>query len=469
MIHPLENRLKTFLSDYTNHGKKKLHVLVAVSGGVDSMGLLWAAVKLRDKGDLTVSAAYFLHHPEGENAISRRDLVANFCRKYDVNLKQGTIETRKSVDYSPEEWMRDQRYTFLRKSATEMDCDYILTGHHADDQAETVLARILTGAGIAGLRGIHTELQGVLRPFLAVRKSDIAAYCEKESVPYIDDPENEDETYPRNYLRRTLLPLIRQNLNPDVDSALTRLNSWATEMEEILEFEAESGFRRACSNFQKGKIILDLNVLLPYFKGIRKFIILRALRKLTETPLKLTASDFDRIETLVHSGRTGSCLEFPGGLELYRDRNRLVITNVSLNNAEIILSPGKTQDLSDLKVRVLWGESDFDNLISGKGLQADLRINSNNVILRYAKEGDHFYPMGAPGEKRLFRFLTDQKVSRPEKRTTLVLLDGDQIAWVVGHRISEHARVNRDGSASWRITLKTLNHQTAEISRRDKS
>ncbi|MBU0519446.1 tRNA lysidine(34) synthetase TilS [bacterium] len=456
MFIALENILRSFLSDYTSKAGEKLHVLVAVSGGVDSMALLNAAFKLRDGGDLDVTAAHLLHHPESTEAVKRQALVSDYCQRNRVDCIQSDLKGTPENGQSPEEWMREERYRFLLSTAQKKGCDYIVTGHHADDQAETVLARILTGAGISGLRGINARLDQVLRPFLPVRKSDLIGYCEAHGIPYSDDPMNEDTRYPRNFIRQNLLPLIRQELNPDVEGALNRLGAWSQEMEEILNFEADKGLRGARLNFQKGKIILDLNVLLTYFIGIRKFTILRALRLLAETPLNLTAQDYDHIERLIQTGRTGSYLEFPGGLELYRDRDRLVITNISLSDAEITLAPGRPGAIPEFDLKLSWGEPDWEQLKAGEAYEADLSFDSNPIKLRYAKEGDRFYPLGAPGEKRLFRFLTDQKVSRPEKRTTLVLQQGDRILWVIGHRISEYARVKRGVGSSWRLSFEPL-------------
>ncbi len=447
--------LRGFLNRYTKSHGEILHVLIAVSGGADSMALLAAAEETAQRSGFRISAAHLVHNAEAEEPRRRADLVKDYCEKKRIHLVLETLSSPADPDLSPEEWMRRERYRFLEREAEARGCDVILTAHHADDQAETVLFRVLSGTGLKGLRGVREQRGRILRPFLNVRKSALQEYCRSRNVPYLEDPSNRELNAPRNYIRHELLPRIETDLNPEAVGALNRLSRWAEEADEVFQALVDECWRKSLRNFQKGKIILDLHSILAYFTLIRKYTVQKALSEVAGREVALSAAELDRIAAFLQHSRTGTALIFNGNLKVSRDRHQLVVASSRQPELYRVLTPGEDVAIPELAAVLKWEPVRGKSRFSGETLTADLDLGENppRLLLRYAQEGDRFYPLGAPGGKRLFRFLADQKVSRLEKHTTPVLLRGNEIVWVIGHRISESARVRKPGEGAWRLRL----------------
>ena len=458
----IERHVTDFLQAHI--GTKK-RLLAAVSGGADSMALLAACKVVAKSLDLKVFAAHLIHHPKCAEARSRARLVSDYCRQRRIQLFSGELNQRDGLKGSPEERMRGARYQFLEQAAQKFSCHWILTAHHADDQAETVLMRVLVGTGPRGLIGIQERRDPYLRPFLRVPRAALLQYCQTHQVPFSEDPTNLDLMVPRNLMRHKILPALKQTVNPGVESALVRLGRWAEEADEVISDQVErcwAASRRQDSPenllFPKGKIVLDIDAILTYYKMIRKYTLLKAVNAAAGTDVALKATDLDRAEALLHTERTGAQLELPPGVRLIKHGRELIVGAVDESNDQYRLVPGKDQRLGGIGYRARWKPIPSGPHESGTGLVADLTLQNSphRILLRRAQEGDRFHPLGAPGEKRLFRFLTDRKVSRLDKRQTWVLEAGGKILWVIGHRISEHARVLQSGKRSWRLTLAPL-------------
>lgn len=422
------------------------------------MALLAVARELANGNEIELKAAHLVHHFHATEPKRRASLVKTFCRTKQIPLTVANLSVPTHSKASPEEWMRTERYRFLERLAEEQNCDVILTAHHADDQAETVLHRVLSGTGLKGLRGIQVQRGKLLRPFLQVRKSALLEYCRVHQVPYLEDPTNRDVSIPRNFIRHEILPRVATHLNPDAVGALNRVSRWAMEADEILQKSVQECWEAALQNFQKDKIILDLQVILTYFTMIQKYTIQKALSEIAGEPLVLSAGELDRIARFLKHSRTGSSLLFAGNLEINRDRRNLIIRSVSAQELHCILTPGESIVIPELSAAAKWERLQSGDYSAGDGWIADLDLgrNSGRLLLRYAREGDRFYPLGAPGAKRLYRFLTDRKVPRFEKRTTPVLVRDGEIIWVIGHRIAESVRIKAPGDGVWRLQLTPL-------------
>jgi len=458
-VADLPGVLRKFLAAHKLSGDTVPRILVAVSGGADSMALLGAAEQLLRTEEIELCAAHLIHSPAFHEARGRAELVRGYCAKIGVHLIVEELKAEKvSANLSPEERMREARYRFLDRAAKAQSCDYILTGHHADDQAETVLQRVLSGTGLRGLAGIPEARDNVLRPFLSVRKSDLLDYCEEQGIPFSEDPTNFSLKIPRNFIRHRLLPLVEARLNPEVSEALCRLSEWANEANKVIDATVEECWGKSVLSFQKGKIVIDIDSILVYFTLIRKYTIQKAINTAAGRDVYLSAKDLDRIIEFVGTSRTGSFLEFPGGVKVVRHRRSLIITALKNHQFRCPLETGNDRVIPEMSLRAVWERTVAKPFLVGDEWAADMNVGSGGtqLTLRYAEEGDRFYPLGSPGEKKLFRFLTDRKVSRFDKRSTPVLEREGEIIWVVGHRIAEAVRVRNVTDETWRLRLLPL-------------
>jgi tRNA(Ile)-lysidine synthase len=216
-------------------------LLVAVSGGADSMALLHLYMRLRDEGRASIAAATFDHGLRGQAGADDALFVAETCAAWGVPCVVGRA-TSAPPDSGVEAWARDQRYAFLAAAALDIRARTIATAHNADDQAETVLANIIRGTGVQGLRGMlmHGTIPsagrtGLFRPMLDVSHADLVAYCRQCGLAWREDATNDDTRFRRNWIRHAILPLLRE-ANPDVTGALTRLAQIVHDYDELLAY-----------------------------------------------------------------------------------------------------------------------------------------------------------------------------------------------------------------------------------------
>lgn len=213
--------------------------IIAVSGGADSLALLHAAVQVAGELDIRIAAATFDHGLRGEAGFDDAVFTAQTAGQWGVSCAVG----RGRVDPTAagvEERARDARYAFLAQCAADIHADWVATAHHADDQAETVLMNVIRGAGTHGLGGMRSEsiVPGhpalpLLRPLLMLRKADLTAYCRANDIAFRDDPTNNDAAYRRNWVRKSVIPLL-ETVNPSLVLSLARLAHVSAEDDAIL-------------------------------------------------------------------------------------------------------------------------------------------------------------------------------------------------------------------------------------------
>ncbi|HEX3600963.1 MAG TPA: tRNA lysidine(34) synthetase TilS [Lacipirellulaceae bacterium] len=221
------------------------NVVLAVSGGADSVSLLraMAALKKSHGGRGSLFVAHLDHAMRGQDSITDAAWVEALCGRLEVPIEVGDADVPQLAAAQGDGWeaaARKARYDFLRKTAERLGARFVATGHTANDQVETVLHRILRGTGLAGVAGIPrsrqlSECVTVVRPLLSVHRRDVLSYLEQIGQDYRDDVTNCDQRYTRNRLRHGLLPILREQFNPEVDTALLRLAQQADEAQQALE------------------------------------------------------------------------------------------------------------------------------------------------------------------------------------------------------------------------------------------
>ncbi|MCH5183329.1 MAG: tRNA lysidine(34) synthetase TilS [Oscillospiraceae bacterium] len=213
-----------------------MHVCVCFSGGVDSSVLLHLLFSLREELGLRLSACHFHHGIRGEEADRDEAFCASVCRELDIPLYHGAADVPALVrrtGKSPEEAARDARYDWFAVLGKKEGIDRFATAHHKNDQAETVLFRLLRGTTVAGLRGIPPKRGDVIRPLLCLSRGEIEAYAREHGIAYCTDVTNFSEKHTRNYIRMTLLPAM-ERVNPAATEAILRLSRYASEDEDAL-------------------------------------------------------------------------------------------------------------------------------------------------------------------------------------------------------------------------------------------
>jgi tRNA(Ile)-lysidine synthase len=426
-------------------------VLVAVSGGPDSVALLHALTRLAPEYELRLVVCH-VHHGLRPEA----DHDARFVRELAAALGWPVVVERVRVpqrpDRSPEAAARAARYAALRRAADATEATRIAVGHTADDQAETVLMRALEGAGPRGLAGIPVRRGRLIRPLLDVPRAAILAFLVAEGVAWLEDPSNRDPKILRNRIRHEVLPLLEAHGWPRLRPALRRTARAARET--VTALDAVLAPRAAgLARPGPGGVSLDLAAFAGLPPGGVKALLRRVLAELAEggpVAAGLRAAHFDQLAALF-AARPGARVRLPGGLVVERARDGLWVTRThppaGPAGPTCLVVPGETplaaaglRLLADLGPRgpAAPPSSPWTAWFDAGGVVGALRV-------RARRPGDRLTPFGGDRPVRVTRLLAEAGVPRGARARWPLLVAGDgdaeRVLWVIGVRRSEGAPV----------------------------
>lgn len=419
-------------------------ILVAVSGGADSVCLLHS---LRDLG-YEVEVAHLDHQTREGASAADASFVAELCEQLGVRLHAESRAVEAEAEASPlsfEEYARRVRYQFLTEVAEENGCPIIATGHHADDQAETVLMRVLRGTSPGGLAGIPAVRASgktrIIRPLIDCTRAEIVAFLDGRGIAHRIDHSNTDTRYLRNRIRHELIPSLTSEYNPRLSDALTRLAEVQRAENELLD-DAAADFLNRC--FEAGRINRG-----AFARGMvacqRRAIVAIAWRYGVECP-------FDRVETaraFVMDGPVGRAFDLGGGVSLRNahDRTDIVKGSRETDPREIALvCPGETKAFGSVyRVRILerMPEEPLAQYCTPARQVFDAAALGDALTVRFRRPGDRFSPMGMGGTKKVKDYFVDAGVPAMDRDRIPLLLSAGRIAWVVGYAIGADFAVTK--------------------------
>jgi len=310
-------------------------VLLAVSGGADSMALLRAITALSraalGKGKLIV--AHLNHGLRGSESDEDEQFVVETCHKWNLDCEVEKVDLRKSASQSGdglEAAARQARYHFLRQTAERLGARYVATAHTADDQAETVLHRIVRGCGIAGLAGIpRSRALGpavtLIRPMLDMRRTEIEEYLTSIGQPFRIDTSNRDPRFTRNRIRHELLPLIRHEYNQQVNDALLRLATTAGEAQSVIESLVDQLAERCVETSGSGEISLDRQALALEPRYLVRELMKRVWCRAGWPQQAMGFTEWDRLAGLVYDTAGDRRLDMPGKVTAARSGQKITL------------------------------------------------------------------------------------------------------------------------------------------------
>jgi tRNA(Ile)-lysidine synthase len=435
-------------------------LVVAVSGGPDSLSLLHALHRLSGDGGPRLHCAHLDHGLRGEASGADAAFVADECRKLGVPLTSEAVdveEIRARRRLSMEAAAREVRYEFLAGVVRAQGARAVALGHTADDQAETILMNIVRGSGLAGLQGMQRSsmrrVGGIdllaLRPLLSVGKRDTQEFCRALGLEPRLDETNLSTASTRNLLRLEVMPLL-ERLNPAVREALLRLSRSAREGVAHLDSEADETWD-ALARHDQDAVVLPKAALTAIDPAVRAHLLRRAVR---EVKGDLDGLDLGHVEQMARmaAGPAGRSVDLPGGLRLSVDYDEVTISSgISVLRPPIIdgchelAVPGETPvGPWRISTRVI-GRGEWEKAAREPAPDANVAHLSvsaaQGVRVRSRRAGDRFQPMGMSGHKKLQDFMVDSHIPREMRDATPLVVAGPGIAWVVGWRIAEWAKV----------------------------
>ena len=369
-------------------------VVCAVSGGADSMALLWALYLLKEEWRLDLSAAHFNHHLRGEESDRDEAFVRAFCAGYGIPLHVGSAEVRPGKK-GLEAAAREARYAFLRTLPGK-----IATAHTADDHAETVLLHLVRGTGLKGLGGITPRNGNVIRPLLAVTRSQVEAFLAEYCVDHITDSSNDTDAFLRNRLRHHVMPLLRQE-NPRIAENLSAMALRLRQDEEALADLSQIDGPLSAEALRRQPPALRARALERFLKdsGVRE----------------PEAVQIAKAEALVFSGNPSARARFPGGISIGRNYDRLEVQTRQTVPEEVTLSPGESVCFGPYRITCAPAEEIVNTAtVFTIRPQGPIRVRSRQT-------GDDLrLPGGCKSVKKRF---IDKKIPAPRRPLIPVLCD----------------------------------------------
>lgn len=431
-------------------------VVVAVSGGADSVALVQVLSAWRDHLDLTLAVAHVDHGLRGKESLEDARFVEQLAGRLGLpfflkrlNLKS-VLGKRKGE--SVQAVARERRYTQLQAVTREWGGTKLAVGHTQDDQAETVLLSMLRGAGLAGLSGMPSQREPcVIRPFLTVSRPEILSYLDEKRCEFRVDSSNDNPKYTRNRLRRELIPLLK-TFNPNVVNVLSRQAVILREEHQYLDEAAKAALESVEVSRTKDRVVWSRSRLLTFPVSIQRRMILLMVGTLWVKPSPL---GFETVETLLQHvvhGTSGSSGCF-AGLEAVRQYDRVTFVKAGRNSR---LQHGWSC-VWPFPGSILWpvtGQTIVGRITATKTIPSrrndsvaylDADRFSHELVVRSWKPGDYFFPYGMGGRrKKLQDFFSDAKIYQAERSAVPLVVAPEGILWVGGYRSDHRFRVTEE-------------------------
>ncbi len=431
-------------------------VMVGVSGGVDSVVLLHVLMLLRGEYDLSLVVAHLDHGIRGEESRLEADFVRSLAQGLDLPLETAaadvpTLVGRKRT--SLQEAAREARYDFYEQVREKYDGQKVATGQTADDQAETVLIRVIRGAGLRGLKGIPPVRGGVyIRPLIETSRAEVERFAEKEGLTHVIDSSNIKDIYLRNKVRHDLIPHLEREYNPNIRAGLSKMASILSREDDYLDRKAEEVMGGLID--ERGQ---EVSVDIPRLRPFHEAIWFRVLQKAMATVLggdlrRISTAHLDAIFRLLTHQAPNKVLCLPDGIRVEKHYTKLFIkrgrSSAVFPFEYIVEVPGVTllEALGKkLVTRIDAAKSGIPMDVGPNVAYLDDAKLVHPLTLRNFEKGDRFVPLGMKAPKKLKDFFIDSKVPKALRRRIPLLISGETIVWVVGYRIDEGFKL-REGS-----------------------
>ena len=446
-------------------------VLIALSGGPDSVCLLYILKNLNEGIRLDLHALYVNHGLRPEEAVREIEFCKNLCAMLNLPFLTKCIDVKfyaKEKKLNIQEAARELRYRVFEETARELGAQKIALGHTANDQAETLIMRLLRGSGPAGLSGIPPVRGKFIRPLIAIQSKEIKQYLEGERIDFIVDSSNLKKDYLRNKIRLSLMPLIEE-MNPNIIDTLSRTAAIFKEEERYFEILVAKTLMKLISRKTDSHIELFLSPLV----AMEKIILRRALRRAIDETKGLRGISFVHIEDiieLIKMGRAGDRLYLPHGMRAIKAYSTFTLTSeppVRLSTYSLEV-PGETVlKEAGMIIYASVYEGQEAEITDRRPSAPDFHPATTQVLfdmerlifplkVRPRKEGDFFYPLGFGKKKKIQDFFVDEKVPRDERDAIPLIVSGEDIVWVAGYRGDERFRVTDETKKVLKLGAKKL-------------
>ncbi|MGK9475255.1 tRNA lysidine(34) synthetase TilS [Melioribacter sp. OK-6-Me] len=450
MIKKIEEKVINFIKEQelVNEGD---NLLIALSGGPDSVFALSFFFKYSRKYKCHLYAVHFDHHLRGKESDRDREFVVSICDKLKIPLTIIDLDVKeyaKKNKLSVEEAARNLRYEELARLSKKLNAK-VITAHNKDDNTETVVLNLISGTGLKGISGIPVKRDNIIRPLLALTKEEILSYLNDRNIDFKIDSTNLQNAFRRNFIRNKIIPLFKE-INPSADDAVFRTSKTIEKYFDYLEKE----INKIINSFfivKQNK----LSIKSTAFKKVESVLLNDAIRKAVREKWKIEL-EYTDLKSIGNLNQTGKTIELKKQLIAVRQRGYVTLLEPEkVKDCSVKLTPGtsvkifgQTIGITPVdKTEVSYQKSGKVEYITGDNL-------SENFVVRKWKAGDKFIPLGMKHHKKISDFLTDSRVAPVERNNQLVMTNGNYIIWVVGLRIDERFKITTNTRKIYKLWMK---------------
>ncbi len=439
---------------------EKDNVLIGFSGGPDSVFLFHNLRLLKESLSFNLYASHINHMYRGKDADRDEDFVRSLCHKYDVKLfvkRKNATEYANELHVTEEEAGRILRYNFFRENLDSIGGGKIAVAHNLNDQAETVLQRIIRGTGIDGLGAMSLIKDDIIRPILNVKRSEIEKYLIENGYEFCTDETNNQAIYGRNKIRLNLIPYLEKDFNPNIQNTLFRMSEVMEKDSKIIEKYINIKFDEVLLKKFDNEVFFDLNKL----KSMEDYEIGRIIRRAFEfikgNTNNIEMKHIDYAIEFIKVGKTGKKINLSEGYIIEISYNNLIIRKIveKLDNFEyniIINAPLHIKEIGKTIICEILESSDYV-LNNKKNIYLDYDKVIGKLVARNRIAGDNIIPCGMTGRKKLKDVFIDMKLPAEKRDKLLIIADESNILWVEGYRIHNNYKISSSTKKILKVTI----------------
>lgn len=457
------DRVKHFIRDNKLLNKED-KILVALSGGPDSICLLHILNSLKDEMNLDIGAAHVNHMLRGQDALADEEYVKKTCEELKIPCYIERIDIdkiSKEKGISHEMAGREERYKFFDKVKMEKGYNKIAIAHNANDQAETVIMRMMRGAGLEGLCGIRAQRgQDIIRPILCLKRQEIERYCNLNKLNPRIDKSNLEKVYSRNKIRLDILPYMKKNFNEDIIDTINRMASLLQKDNEFIEKTANKVYKEYC--FEENENLIISKKLFELEDSIITRVIKSAFIKYSK---KHTNFEMKHIYEVIELAKIGTNKKIDLPNEIFAEniygniylKKRLKVEKNEYN--QVCLSKDKIDSKEitfgkyNVKFQVVTNKNNIEFSDNVLIKYFDYDNIKEGLCIRTRKDGDKIRPLGMKGSKKLKDIFINLKIPREERLNVPIVCFDNDIAWVVGYKVSENFKITKETKNIIKITF----------------
>lgn len=444
----MPEKLELFVREETlfDSGAK---ILLAISGGADSTALLYMFSKLRSKMRLSLLAVHVNHQLRGNDSTTDENFCKELCLHHNIPLIVRKIEL-KGKDLENE--ARNKRFQIFDQILGMYRFDKIATGHHKNDQAETILMNMMRGAGINGMAGIKPSNGKIIHPFLCFSHQELINYLQAENVKWCEDSSNQNTIYKRNLIRNEFIPMIEANFNPAFVEKIAKQATLFRKTDRLLSEIGENKYKKSLIEQHDSAYIFSIPILMKLTDIERYYIFKQVFRILAKTDKDFFLHSYEEIMALCRSNGSKSC-RLQHGIHVQKQYDELSFVLGENRAPEVIAEPASVDIERSFMVHMDYRFA-FKHLklmpkdpfvfASHYSIVIDLDKVTMPMCIRPRKAGDRFVVIGMGKEKKLKEFFIDEKVPKYERDKIPIIADEEKIIWVVGHRMNDRVRCDEN-------------------------